>query len=198
MALAFDRSRLSVDGGGDSVRVDEPRRLGPRVQGDIPEIAVTEMRPLSFLIRHYLFLPQIFALIAVYVVWIALDRTPPLVLIQGSITPFIVHPDEKAVSVTWQAEFSGRDCPGLTQRELIDSGKHIWPELKRARAGVFTPSKTNPKIGTVSTPPLQIPNMLPGAAEYRVTQFYYCNWLQRALNWPIIQVSPFIPFEVER
>jgi len=151
-----------------------------------------------FLVRHYLFLPQIVAAVFGYMVWVALDRTPPLVLFDGKITPGIVNPGEHDVKVLWRARYSGRDCPGLTQRELIDSGRHLWPELKRVRGGIFEPDADNPLLGTVSTPPLYIPNMLPGKAEYRVTQFYYCNWLQRLLNWPIVEVSPFITFEVSK
>lgn len=203
MAVAFDRTSVCLDDRSYRVHMDEPehdsRRAGAPAQSVLSQGAVSEAGKryrMAFLVRHYLFIPQIVACVVAYVVWTALDRTPPLTLFDGEVVPNIVHIDERDVQVFWKAHYSGRDCPGLSQRELVDSGRHLWPELKRMRAGVFMASQENPRLGTVITPPLTIPNMLPGRAHYRVTQFYYCNWLQRLLNWPIIQTSPLVPFEV--
>lgn len=129
--------------------------------------------------------------------WMAFDRKPPLVLYDGKIIPSIVYPGQKNVEVVWRARFSGRDCPGYTQRELIDSGHNLWPKRKRARGGVFHPDRNGSLVGTVTTPPLSIPmRIAPGRAYYRVTQFYYCNALQRWFRWPIVQPSVKIPFTV--
>ena len=154
---------------------------------------------MTLLSPRYFFLPQIIAVFFGYIVWLATDRTPPLTLFDGQIIPNIVRPGEQ-VSILWQAYYSGRDCPGDTQREQIDSKRHLYTENKRARAGVFKAAPGTPFLGTVETPPLNIPDppWSPGRAKYRVTQFYYCNWFQRLTEWPIVQVSPFIFYEVTK
>lgn len=146
---------------------------------------------------HYFFVPQILALVVVGpLAWMAFDRAPPLDLYDGIIDPNDL-PKGGTASVTWRATFSGRDCPGATQRELVDSRRGLWPQLTRERKGVFKPDEDNSRQGTVTTPPLELPEgMSSGPATYRVTNFYYCNWLQHALHWPIVRVSPPIHFEV--
>lgn len=160
-------------------------------------IVLSEKTRSSWLGRRYFFLPQIVALFILGpLAWLAFDRTPPLLLYDGAIEPNIVHRGQEGITVTWRATFSGRDCPGQSQRELVDSHRSIWPQLARARKGIFKPDAPDSMIGTVVTPPLSIPEMVPGPATYKVTQFYYCNWLQRILHWPIVQSSPYIRFEV--
>lgn len=152
-----------------------------------------------FVQRHFYFIPQMFALLVVAPMFymLVLDRTPPLVLYDGRVDPAQVYPGQVGVRVIWRATFSGRDCPGYSQRELVDGQDNIWPKLKRVRGGVFHPSAGNPRDGTVTTPPLDIPSQMEfGRAQYRVTQFYYCNFLQRWLRWPIVQKSIPIRFRV--
>ena len=181
-----------VDRGGRNLRYNLTgfsRESLERRQGRLPRA----MNPA----KHYYFIPQIVAVLIVGpLVWMAMDRTPPLILSNGIIAPHEVH-RQQTVSVIWHAKFSGQHCPGVTQRELIERKSHnIWPKEARQRKGIFIPEKNNPYLGTVVTPPLTIPDMSAGKACYRVTQFYFCNWLQRVMNWPIVQVSPCIDFEV--
>lgn len=148
--------------------------------------------------KHYFFIPHATFLVMAFIAFLVLDRTPPLILYDGKITPETVVAGQGGVTVKWRAHFSGRDCPGFTQRELVDSENNLWPKRKRNRGGVFHPSENDPLDGTVTTPPLSIPlQMMPGRAYYRVTQFYYCTWFQRAMHWPIVQRSVRIPFYVE-
>ncbi|HEY6032053.1 MAG TPA: hypothetical protein VIU44_15890 [Gaiellaceae bacterium] len=149
--------------------------------------------------RHYFFIPEAFAvLVAAPLAWMAFDRDPPLRLHDGVVSPAVVAAGE-TVEVKWRANFSGRDCPGLTQREIVDSKNNIWPKVLRGRRGVFVPDSPGLSRGTVTTPPLEIPEQIsPGRARYKVAQFYYCNFLQRWLAWPIVEVSPEITFEVEK
>lgn len=149
--------------------------------------------------RHYFFVPQMVAfLVAAPLAWMAFDRNPPLRLYNGVIIPMIVVPGEN-VRVVWRAHFSGRDCPGLTQREIVDSKSNIWPKVLRGRRGVFVPDSPGLATGAVKTPTLEIPEQIaPGPAYYKVTQFYYCNFLQRWLAWPIVAASPNIRFEVQK
>jgi hypothetical protein len=149
------------------------------------------------LAKHYYFIPQIIAVMIVAPLsWMAFDRTPPLALYDGVITPNVVRKNQAGVKLVWRARFSGRDCPGLSQREFVDSIRGLWPQLAHSRAGIFVPDPGSQTVGTVTTPPLMIPDMAPGPATYQVTQFYYCNWLQRFLHWPIVQPSPYVRFEV--
>lgn len=151
----------------------------------------------SWLHDRFYFIPFTVALLLSPLIWMAFfDTTPPLVLYDGSVMPSKVYPGQGGVTVTWHAHFSGRDCGGLSQRSLIDSQGNIWIKHKRGRKGVFHASKADPLEGTVTTPPLDIPNMKYGKACYRVTQFYYCNPLQRWLDRPIVQKSICINFQV--
>ena len=137
--------------------------------------------------HNYFFIPEIIAFFIIMpLAWWVTDRTPPLILFDGKIEPYYVHRSE-TVQVTWRAQFSGRDCGGLSQREMVDSGRGLYPQLARDRKGVFVPGDSNSNIGSVQTPPLVIPDgMAYGTASYKVTQFYYCNWLQRFFHWPIV------------
>jgi len=148
---------------------------------------------------HFYYIPQIIAILIVApILWAVFDRTPPLKLYDGSISPQQVARGQN-VSVIWHARFSGRDCPGLSQRELVDADGNLWPKLARGRKGIFRPNPLDKKQGIVTTPPLSIPDQMSyGVAQYRVTQFYYCNWLQKIMRWPIVEVSPPIQFEVVR
>jgi hypothetical protein len=150
------------------------------------------------MIFRYYGLPQFIAICLVGpLAWMAFDRRPPLLLYDGQIVPSKVQPGQTDVTVTWRAKYAGRDCGGLTQRELIDSKRYLWPALARSRAGIFQADPNNKGEGKVVTPPLAIPDQMSlGRATYRVSQFYYCNPLQRVMQWPIIAVSPPIEFEV--
>lgn len=182
---------------------DPDRGLGqPRVRRAGSQVVAAHMtyrlKWKHLLHGWYYFIPQLVAIFIVLpIAWMAMDRTPPLRLYDGAIIPSRVKPLEHNITVMWRADFSGRDCGGTTQRELIDSQKNLWPKQARARRGVFIPAYEGALTGTVMTPPLSIPNMAPGRATYRVTQFYYCNWIQRLFDWPIISESPPIYFEVE-
>lgn len=147
---------------------------------------------------HYFFIPQAIAILIVGpIAWMAFDRTPPLILHDGVITPRVVRKNQEGVTLVWRAHFSGRDCPGLSQREFVsERTRDIWPQLAVQRAGVFMPDIGNNFEGTVAVPPLSIPDMPVGRARYQVTQYYFCNWLQETLHWPIVQKSPYVIFEV--
>jgi hypothetical protein len=152
---------------------------------------------------RYRLIPELIVLACIPFIWWTLDRTPPLELYDGQIIPDEVHPGQ-SVRVRWHARFAGRDCPGNSQRELVlvttadgVPANKLYPERRRARGGIFKAEPNNPFVGTVQTPPLLIPpDMPPGDATYQVTQYYYCNWWQRFLQWPIHKESPLIPFTV--
>ncbi len=120
--------------------------------------------------------------------WMIADREPPWTRLSGHIDPtmpgdtFVVH---------WKTTPLKRWCPGLVQTEII-SGSIIWPVLRRRVSSEMY-------VGQIDydTQPWPLDaDTLPGRAIYRVTTFWYCNWLQDRLNWPIIQVGPDIPFVV--
>lgn len=148
--------------------------------------------------KHYFFIPQILAVLIVGpLAWMAADRTPPLILHDGVITPYQVRKNQTGVTLVWKAHFSGRDCPGLSQREFVSEiRRDIFPQLAAQRAGIFKPSDHDPMEGTVTVPSLSIPDMPNGPGGYQVTQFYFCNILQEWLHWPIVQRSPYVRFEV--
>lgn len=118
----------------------------------------------------------------------ALDREPPWVRLSGTIEPaeaggyFRVH---------WQTTPLKRACGGTLQIEIM-SGRLIWPVLLR-------PVSEQLKIGQTEYTPEPWPvfsDIPPGEATYRVTSFWYCNWMQSFFDWPIVQVGPDIKFIV--
>lgn len=139
----------------------------------------------------------VIAVFVIYIMFLLSDRTPPFTLYGGKIEPSVLHVGDSA-EITWRARYRGSDCDGTTQRETVsDVDQGLTPELTRERRGVFHPDPDNPDVGTITTPMYVVPIVQPGSARYRVTQFYYCNWLQKLLQrWPIIQESPWITYEV--
>lgn len=160
----------------------------------------------NYLAHRFYFLPQIIvAFIIAPIGWMLMDRTPPLTLYDGRIEPNVVRQYQTGVSVTWRAHQNrgGQDCPGFSQREIIDSSQHIDIKVIRSRRGVFTPDSNNPLVGTVNTPPLDIGgDLLPGPVYYKVTNWYFCTplirWLYAyvGIDWSIKVESPLIKFQV--
>lgn len=117
----------------------------------------------------------------------AMDRKPPWYRISGSIDPV---PAGGFLTVTWQTTPLVRACPGTLQVELL-SGNLIWPVFQRpVSASTLGETRFTP-------PPWPVPSEMPlGLAAYRVTSFWYCNWVQEFFDWPIVQVGPDIIFTV--
>lgn len=138
------------------------------------------------------------ALFAIFVVsplayW-TFDSTPPWTRISGRIDP---TPAGGWILAHWKTTPLTRRCPGIIQIEII-VGDLIWPVFSRpAKTGLgeavnieFGQHEWNP-------PPWPLPRDIPpGPAIYRVTSFWYCNWLQELDGWGISQVGPDIPFTV--
>ena len=118
--------------------------------------------------------------------WWLSDREPPWVRLGGRIDPtvageqFVVH---------WRTTPFKRFCPGLVQVEII-SGNIIWPVLRRNVSRDTYVGQTQ----YITDPWPLDSDVPPGMVTYRVSTFWYCNWLQEWINWPIIQVGPFIRF----
>ena len=121
--------------------------------------------------------------------WQVSDRQPPWVRLSGMIEdtragePFVVK---------WLNTPNLRYCPGVVQVEII-SGPLIWPVMRRAVGTADLPAGET----EYNTPPWPLPSEVPpGNAIYRVTTFWYCNWVQKHLDWPVKQVGPDIQFKV--
>ena len=132
------------------------------------------------------------AFIALFIVgpilYLALDREPPWVRLRGEVIEE-VHAGG-TLQIKWYTTPLQRVCPGTLQVEII-SGRLIWPVLQR-------PVGAN-KLGTTEYTPAPWPvfsDIPPGPAIYRVSSFWYCNWLQELTGWSIVQVGPEIPFIV--
>ncbi len=136
-------------------------------------------------------------------IWMASDRSPPWIRVAGSLSPSAVNRGNM-VQATFIAklphdgQIEPRYCPGNVQREIIDSGRNLWPKLTAQTVGVWKPIPDDVEHkGSFTTPPVLVPSTAEkGKAIYRVTTFFYCNWLQRVLNWPIVQTGPDIEFEI--
>lgn len=121
-------------------------------------------------------------------IYMAVDREPPWTRLSGTIEPVSAG---GYLTVHWKTTPLVKVCPGTLQVEII-SGNLIWPVLQR-------PVSSSLRLGQVDYTPEPWPvfrDVPPGETTYRVTSFWYCNWLQRFLDWPVIQVGPDIKFLV--
>lgn len=142
----------------------------------------TMKQPYRFIIDALFFLA-----LSPFAWWLA-DREPPWIRIWGEIQPTRAG---DLFSVHWHTTPLSRECPGTLQVEVM-SGYVVWPVLRRQ-----VNSELN--IGQIDyiAPPWPLAISVPrGTAKYRVTSFWFCNWMQEWLNWPIIQVGPDVEFEV--
>jgi len=136
-------------------------------------------------------------LIVAPLLWMALDREPTFTLLEGSIIPNPIRRGETA-TIVWRVKYSGSVCEGKMQREIIDARRQLWPYVIRERGAKYHPDPDYPGYGWIETVPLTLPDgIAPGPASYRATVFWYCNWLQRQLEWPIVVDRPVITFEVK-
>ena len=142
------------------------------------------------------------AAVAASLAWMAFDREPPWIRIEGALDPPAVQRGHEVqahfIAVLPQPERTEpRYCPGRVQREIIDSAKHLWPRLSGETIAVWRAIPNEQGRGEFVTPSVHVPGEAePGPAIYRVTTFFTCNWLQRVLHWPIVQWGPDIPFTI--
>ena len=161
------------------------------------------MRLLGRKVPNRVLLQEIIAIcIGLFIVaplaWWATDRTPPQVRLVGTLLPPIVVRGE-AVRVRYTTTKRVRaDCPGVVQQEIVDSQNTIFSKFARAVGpAIFEPDPNNPNQDILIGHPVIIPEQVaPGQATFRTVTFRYCNWLQRILHWPIVQIGPDIHFEV--
>lgn len=160
---------------------------------------------IAFLMRRkrpplkYIISEIVIAMFAMFVIgpiaWMAFDRNPPWWRLHGTVEPYRVHRGER-ITATYTASPLTRYCPGKVQREVIDVQRNLWPKLSASTVASWEQDH-DAVTGTVITPGVIIPpSAAYGSAVYRVTTFWYCNPLQRWLDWPIVQVGPDLPFEI--
>lgn len=128
----------------------------------------------------------ILILLSPFAWWLA-DRDPPWVRLKGYIAP---TPAGTEFVVDWTTTPLVRECKGQIQIEII-SGYMIWPVLRRQ----INPALVVGMTHYVTPPWVLDSDVPPGKTTYRVTTFWYCNWLQEVLHIPVIQVGPEIEFE---
>jgi hypothetical protein len=158
-------------------------------------ISLSSSKKNSFWLLH---MPWIVALFIIGpFLYLAMDRSNPWIRISGTLEPSIVEAGTETTATFRVTRFT-RYCEGTVQREIIDSQKNIFPKLSRQTVGIWEPTEI-PDVGTIATPPVIIPDLAaPGPAIYRVQTFFYCNWLQKVFQWPIIQVGPDIEFMITK
>ena len=171
----------------------------------VPAAYVRRMRIIKHRLRFWLLnaVPlAIAAAVAASLAWMAFDREPPWIRIEGALDPPAVQRGHEVqahfIAVLPQPEQTEpRYCPGRVQREIIDSAKHLWPRLSGETIAVWRAIPNGQGRGEFVTPGVLVPKEAePGPAIYRVTTFFTCNWLQRVLHWPIVQQGPDIPFTI--
>ena len=101
----------------------------------VPAAYARRMRIIKHRLRFSLLTAVPLAIAAAVAAWIALmafDREPPWIRIEGTLDPPAVQRGHELqahfIAVLAQPERTEpRYCPGRVQREIIDSGRHLWP-----------------------------------------------------------------------
>ncbi len=166
----------------------------------------------------YLYQELIIACFALLVVgpityWVT-DRTPPQVRLRGVLVqcpdvdknnngnfdtcyvPSVITPGDTVRVKYWTTKRSRPDCPGTVQQEIISSRNTIFSKFGRPTGPAkWGASQDNPDEDFFIGQEVVIPEPISGGPSiFRSVTFRYCNWLQRALHWPIVQTGPDIPF----
>lgn len=120
-------------------------------------------------------------------VWLTLDRAPPIILISGEATPAEVYPGGK-FHIRWLAINPPRVCPGILHRSIVDSEGVVWTlETAPAVLGENSDFSNAPQqmIGRENTVPRGVAL---GTAIVKTHAEYVCNFTQRL--WPIGVIQP--------
>ena len=148
---------------------------------------------------HRAFISELIAAaVAIFIVapiaWLGFDNDAPWIRLSGTIEPTNAG---GLIYVHWKTTPLHRRCHGSIQVEIIsvnDSSELIWPTLSRSSQ---TGQSRNVKLGQTSWDPPGWPlsrDVPPGPTIYRVTSFWYCNWVQEWFDSPITQIGPDIMF----
>jgi hypothetical protein len=130
--------------------------------------------------------------------FMALDREPPFKRLEGSLVPDRVDRGGSAVVRYVTTKRFRSDCPGQVQQEIVDSQNTIFSKLARETG----PSRWeefpgDPRKEIFYGRPVAIPEQAaPGRALFRTVTFRYCNFVQRLLHWPIVQIGPDLHFTI--
>lgn len=124
--------------------------------------------------------------------WVS-DRDPPAKLIDvQTITP-VVH-DNGVVKVIYKLERT-RYCRVRVEQVLYDSENIRFPALDLDFA--IDPGRQKMGVDAIGMA-VKIPEWFAkGPAIHRAVRAYYCNPLQKFLDWPVLLVGPNIEFMVE-
>lgn len=130
--------------------------------------------------------------------WMMIDREPPFIRLHGVIIPDTVERGGNVAVRYVTTRRIRRDCPGVVQQEIVDSQNTIYSKLARdAQPARWEPDPSNPDQEIFTGNPVSVPlQAAPGLALFRSVTFRYCNWLQRALHWPIVQSGPDLYFTI--
>lgn len=137
--------------------------------------------------QHIVALLGSFALVAI-VLWVVLvDRDEPVEFLNGSIIPDPAIAGQ-SVTVRWRTNWI-RKCEGITSREVVGSDKIVRAYKKEpARIPVTLGRQVSDTVFMLATVP-------PGEAEYRgVLRFHECGFTSRW--YPIDVTVPSLYFDV--
>lgn len=123
-------------------------------------------------------------------VYMALDRSTPIIISEGRIEPNLLTPGETATLI-WKATIV-RDCEGSIRRVFTDAAGFVTisEPFPAVYISIFTASKQEFRK-ELKLPP----KMTDGQGKYQIDRTFWCNPVQRYL-WPIHDISEPIYFNV--
>lgn len=149
---------------------------------------------------HFYWIPLMFAIMSAYATYLLTDPTVTYAIYGGDIKPMTVKVGD-AIGVQWYVKRVGPDCPVQIQHEFSNerNSVHIkYDSSQQMASQLFTDFRLVPgsNRGVVNTPTQVVPTLPPGRSRYRAQVSYECNWLRKALDQPVVIVTPYVEFEV--
>lgn len=145
-------------------------------------------------LRRCHLLAATFAAFVFYVAFQAFNRSDPIHIIDQSVTGVQGNPIRpgSTVAIRWVATGLNPQCTGYIRRRMISSTQVVY-EFENVPSVLQTLSQRR-EFERVLTLPI---SFAPGKAIYEARGHYYCNWVQRVLDWPVVISRTPITFMVE-
>lgn len=134
------------------------------------------------------------ALLVFYLAFMLFNRTDPIHIIDQSVVAAkgqVIRPGS-AVAIRWVATGVRPECTGYIRRRMISGTQSIY-EFENVPS-VLQLNGEKRAFERQLTLPI---SFAPGVATYEARGYYYCNWVQRLLDWPIVIQRPSMTFTVE-
>ena len=144
-------------------------------------------------VRRCHLLAASFGALVFYLAFLAFNRSDPVHIIDQSITGVRGDPIRpgSTVAIRWVAEGVRPQCSGYIRRRMVSATQVVYEFENVTSVLQYSNSKAFERVLTLPI------SFAPGKATYEARGHYYCNWVQRVLDWPVVISRTPITFMVE-